>query len=574
MFHLAPAPREGETLYSVMARLCRYLDAPSAAVFQSAFTANRHTIASVGLPGRLTSLLSDVPQDVRLAAINMVIDRLTLFPFHTAYHPSEIREGVRAAMHGDTSGIFTKLGLATFKVRPPDRLRFCSLCIDDMERGFEDLWWRREHQLPGAMVCFRHGSVLHLSGVDTGGKNRHSFIPATRDNCPRDAPAVIDGDITDDTKAALLSVAQQLASLLDHPPTALSFNQRAACYRDQVTRTDLMLTRARIDLDKLHVEFQIFWRAVLDLVPGIALSDDTERTWLTAMVRSGRRAAPPIQHVMLRLFLDQKAESNCDLPFGAGPWSCRNPVVDHFGKTVIDHVAIRSDRTMIYGDFVCKCGYKYTVTRSPDGALSRPRYREFGPLFAPALSEAIKRGDSLRSTARRLGMDPKTLAREADSAGITVPWRTKPSGRPRSQRLPDTRPKTGPSCQRTAQRKRDWLSIDARLCRSVETAAGQIRAERPPMRVTFAELERRISRRDWLTKRKWKLPCTIETVRTFTENVDEFRERRLEYRLRRAALAGDMRACGVLRDAGLPSSWLPRVKQAICEFQLGGRLAA
>lgn len=176
----------------------------------------------------------------------------------------------------------------------------------------------------------------------------------------------------------------------------------------------------------------------------------------------------------------------------------RTPLAYHHGADVIRDVGIRRDRGVVYGDFACSCGYLYTRSRSAEGAIGKPKYRRFGPLLISALQAALDRGDGLRATGRALGLDPATLMREAAMAGVAVPWTTAASG---------VVPVAGPVVPKAAAsvrrkrprgRLRNWFAIDARLAKSARAAAAAIAAESPPARVTFAEMERRVARRDWI----------------------------------------------------------------------------
>ena len=61
----------------------------------------RWAIAGVGLPGHLSELVRDQAENKREVAIDELIDRATLFPFHTAFMPEEVRVEVRAVMRGE-----------------------------------------------------------------------------------------------------------------------------------------------------------------------------------------------------------------------------------------------------------------------------------------------------------------------------------------------------------------------------------------------------------------------------------------------------------------------------------------
>lgn len=562
VFRLAPTPRENETLYSVLARLGHYLNSADARPLMQGLMGRRSAIASSDLPGGLSSLVRDIVADQREAAIDRIIDRLTVFPYYTAFTPAEVRNTVRHAMRSDVTGIYTRLGLAAFKLRPPSHLRFCLACLEDMETQYRDLWWRREHQLPGVLVCPKHGVALRLSSIDPG-SSRHSFVAASRAVCGYYALPEIEG-VGDAAMGLLRDLARRAAGLLDTPPAAISHVERVRRYRERLADVGLMRSAKRLDVAKLQLAFRDRWANLPELIPGLNLGDDTECSWLTGMLRTGRRASHPIQHLLLGAMLDDLANVPVELPFGAGHWTCRNPVAEHRGQQVIRTVIQRRDGSVVYGDFVCSCGYLYTVALNADGTYGRPRYRRFGPLLAPTLVEAVAQGKSLRATARLIGLDPKTLMREAAIAGVLVPWNLQPSGAVPKPRPTITAPRAPTQAPRSPQRRRrNWFAIDHRLAHMAADAAVAVTVELPPVRVTFAEVERRIARRGWIVKRRDKLPRTISALDAVSEDVDAFRLRRLNACVESAIASGDPRPCEIMRKAGLTSSWLPRVREAV-----------
>lgn len=555
-----PAPREGEMLYSVLARHARYLNADEAGPFAEVVLGRRHAIASVDLPGGLSGLVRYLAVDDREHAIDVILDRLTGFPFHTAFVSEDVRASVRSAMRGDVTGVYARLGLATFKVRPPDRLRFCPECLGEMEAVRGDLWWRREHQLPGVPVCWRHGCVLRVSEVAPGDRNRHTFVPATRDACPPDAETAVEAE--GDALARLAELAALAAGLLTAPPEAREAKTIVEGYRRRLADVGLMRSPRRVDHEALLAAFRTRWGDLPSAIEGLGLSEDFDGSWLSALVRGGRRAAHPLQHLLLTGMLDRMEDGRAFRPFGTGPWTCRNPLAGHHGEPVIDGVRVRRDRGAVYGDFGCSCGYLYTVGIAANGSVGLPKYRRFGPLLLPALGAALARGDGLRRTAAAFGLDPKTLLREAAIAGVAVPWSTAPSGMvpvasPNAERNVERRPR-GPRRPR-----RNWFAIDARLARSARQVAAAILVERPPVRVTLAEVERQVSRPDWIVKRTAKLPMTVAAMKSAVEDTDAFRRRRLDWCVSLAVERGDLRPCEVLREAGLPTAWLPQVRDAV-----------
>ncbi len=282
------------------------------------------------------------------------------------------------------------------------------------------------------------------------------------------------------------------------------------------------------------------------------------------MVRSPRGGVHPVCHLLLSLFLD--GQPAADQPFGDGPWPCRNPFASHCGALTIDAVEVRRDRDVRYGDFRCTCGYHYTRALLPNGSVGLPRYRSFGALLAPALAKMIDDGVSLRSAAARAGLDPRTLMREAAMHGIAVPWSTKPSGAVSSRTTEASVRPLAIRRQRKRRLVRNWEVVDLRLEREVEKAVQDIRGASPAVRVTIAEIERRVAFVRWIARRATKLPRTWSAARLAVEPVDTYRNRRLVNILDDLGLSlPDSTPSDVLRKAGLPMSWLPEIRVALIE---------
>ena len=95
-----------------------------------------------------------------------------------------------------------------------------------------------------------------------------------------------------------------------------------------------------------------------------------------------------------------------------------------------------------------------------------------------------------------------------------------------------------------------------------------ILAVAPPLRASFAELERRVAKVGWVSKRCAKLPMTFSALREASEPIDEFRWRRLAWHARRMAACGRVTPSDVLRAAGLPGSWMGRARDTLASVYL------
>ena len=107
----------------------------------------------------------------------------------------------------------------------------------------------------------------------------------------------------------------------------------------------------------------------------------------------------------------------------------------------------------------------------------------------------------------------------------------------------------------------NWAALDDRLCGEVRAAEAAIRAVEPPVRVTRAEIERRVARTDWFGKRRRKVPRAVAVLQRLEEPVGEYRRRRATHWI--AALGPSCRPWEVMRAAGLRSEHLPMIRAAM-----------
>jgi hypothetical protein len=292
--------------------------------------------------------------------------------------------------------------------------------------------------------------------------SRHRFVAADARSCPPDAPAVCaaDGGRTLDS---LVDLARASADLLRAWSGPRDLRELSEGYRERLAWVGLMRSPKRGDHERLPALFQEHWGAALVELPG-TLEGGSPGAWLAGIVRSHRKAFHPLHHVLLRGFLDALPDgfrvfrsARAAAAFGPGPWPCRNPLADHLGEPVADALAITRNREAMIGAISCRCGYVYWHSLSPDGRFGPPRYRCYGPLLKPALERLAVPGARLRTVARELRLECKTVQREAASYELETPWACKASGKPRTEAAPKApRAKAVRRRRRPPKPLRDW----------------------------------------------------------------------------------------------------------------------
>lgn len=538
-----PPAYPDELLYSLLARFHRHVGESSPKRTLDTLFGNRSVRASIVLQGHLQALSERLPPQRGLTLWRLLAD-FTLYPYLTAFQPEEVRLAVRDALFlGHAEWVTVRLGLAASWVQGAMALRYCPACRSEVLARYGELYWRRDHQLPGVRVCPEHGERLQDSTVFPGSTGQHSFIAADEDNCP---------EVSSDAQYGALTawtVAKRCAELLRSPPAPMSLREWGEHYHQELRQRGFGKGEDRIDQRRLSRDFAS-WSGEPEM--------GGAETWLAAMARKHRKAFHPLQHVLLGLFLDAHAPVAERRHFGVGPWPCRNPLAEHYGQPVVQLAGSHRDGGKLIGRFTCSCGYEFSITDMPK---SKPRILDLGPLFRQRLQQLALERIGLRATARALCADPGTVRRHAERLGLDVPWAPlKPRPRvPRSPREVVLRP-----YQRNSVPRRDWPALDGQLCLTLRAEAERIRALSPPARVSAAALQRRFGRRDWLASRLPKLPMTARALAEESESVEQFRLRRIAWAVEELICRSlPLKSWRLRRLAGLPKQTSPLVEAAL-----------
>ena len=567
-----PAVYPDELLYSVLARYHRHIGLPCPMQTMQSLFGKKNAIASIDLQGYLADLAIRIPPE-RGLTVNRIIESLTLFPYVTAFEPPTMQTQVKQSMVlGNVENLHVRLGLTTSRVGRIQKLRFCLQCSKTMIANYEELYWRRDHQISSVLVCPEHGCPLMESDVSFIQHSRYEFVAATPDNCPQNARTII--SLTDQvTLSHLHSLARLSNELLNNPQKPRTFTGWTAYYRNKMIEAELTLSDCRMDQQRLSQEIRSFYGCTLNLLPNVLDGSKFTGNWLKAMVRKHRKATHPLYHLLVQNFLAQrdlaKREIHVSL-FGAGPWKCLNPLAKHRATSPIKDVVQHSNHGKITGVFTCTCGYVYTRSfNSITKKVGQPRFQEYGALLEPALRKLIAADTSRRKIGEVLQLDPKTVFRLTSKLDITdKPVQSKDpsknSPKNKSERNTQVNKKLGksPNKGKSTSSRRDWVEVDQVCIAKISSLAAIILKESPPVRITYAELDRRMGKRDWLLTHKSLLPMTKAFLDSTLESTESFQLRRIRWAIHELdSASGTVKAWQVLRKTGLRSTdHLERIK--------------
>lgn len=367
-----PRPYPGEILYSVLARLWMHLGQPKPRAFMELILGRRNARAALIFPGHLDEVVQRVPFNA--LQVDRVIDELTLFPYYTAFETPEVRAALRKGMTaGRLNTVRARAGLEAYAVGQTEELRYCSACTAQMYASYGEMYWRREHQISGVLVCPVHHQSLFTCAI---ARSPDCYLPASPDTCPDEASALVPPSHWD-VMPHLVRLAMLSQRVLEMPPSARTLKAWRMHYVQQLRATNLSRSIWMIDQQLFNAQLRHFYGRALELLPNVLEGEALRGNWLTNMVRGDRRAVHPLYHILLQDFLDQRDQHHS--PFGAGPWRCENKaciVGERFPVKSFTWHRLRSGMRMAV--FSCACGYSFG--RVPDkrtGEVGQPVFLVF-----------------------------------------------------------------------------------------------------------------------------------------------------------------------------------------------------
>jgi len=257
---------------------------------------NRRTVCgSFGLPENLGAV-ADALSVFRPYDANGLAQRHTLLPYYCAYKsPEQVEALLRLVSASVPGGVQMRAGITmTPAARLTDR-RFCPDCVADEMAALGESYWHRAHQLPGVVVCHRHGGLLRKSKIPYGTTSCTSYL------------ALPDGETGTlcellGPMPALQDLARRSAWLLASKPTNTPLPSLLSRYREAVILANLTWADGRLHSTKIrHAMLRCFGPEYL-LAVGCAVSN--RGSWLTSMLEPTYAwRLVPLKHLLIEVLL-------------------------------------------------------------------------------------------------------------------------------------------------------------------------------------------------------------------------------------------------------------------------------
>lgn len=423
MLRSSPTLHPGETVHSGLARLSALLECHSDKGLVKVLFRKSTITAVKDLPAHLQKLVSCFSKGI-IPSPATLINRHTLFPFFAAFHTTAKREAIRQQMlHAGTP--YLAFGLMAASCPYPKWLRYCPRCAEEDRRNFGETYWHRDQQVPGITACAIHGIHLQKSTAQyRNERNRHKFVDA-ESSVPQAFGCVVPCCDVE------VFMAIEAKWLLDHPEVHLPPEMLRRFFLQELNKRGLANCKGHVRLSRLKAEMLATYGAAFLTRIGCSIRDSVP-SWIPRIFGTRPRRQHPVRYLLICHFLGKRlatlqrwARNPADVPFGSGPWPCLNRTCKHHGEDTIHAIVIQTSNNArsVQGTFVCEqCGMTYTRL-GPDHSHA-DRWRKYkipsyGKVWEDLLNELWGRnGVSLQGLARKLGVDTRTVLKQARRLGL------------------------------------------------------------------------------------------------------------------------------------------------------------
>jgi len=443
-----------ELLYSTFGRYYKHTGYGSIkSTYFELYGNNSHVFSLVDFPYNIVSFLKQFENTDYTA--EDIIFKFTMLPLFYPFLNNKMQlYSVVSMKSNEGKHLYKKLGVMASSINCLVNLKYCPECLDEDIKKYGDVYIHRSHNLDGVFVCHKHNKFLrttcpicnepilpkhkyNIIPIESVCINGHDLINSYKDH---DSP-----DITSNDLKHYLSVAKITNFILnqDNRTHTINFNTLHDKYIYKLFTLDYLTAKGRIRQSQLKEDFTAFYGDNFLHKMKLYIDFNKPYCWLQDFLNKTYRAYHPLKHILFLIFICKNNELELQKIltdtydysinlFGKGPWPCLNPVADHYHKDVIsDYTVTTAPKTkMPVGIFECNCGFIYTKHSFLESYSEKYYYesiKAFGHVWEETLTNIIlNEGGSLRSIARKMHCDPKTVIRYTYRLGLEFCWESHP----------------------------------------------------------------------------------------------------------------------------------------------------
>lgn len=609
-----PTPYPDELLYSVIARYhIRTGNIFWKHTLEDLF-GKRSVSATAFLPSSIQAIIRRLPKNTTLNE-QIIVQNNTMFPLYTAFLLEEKAQSIyRAMLSQDGQKIYMQSGVMASSIKQNKWFKYCPNCfLEDFEQ-YSELYWHRMHQLPGRLVCLKHGLWLEDSTVPIVHSYNHSFIAPTKNNCDLTKENRVEENILNQFESFIKS----MELLLNSTYPRKSYSHFTNFYYYHLFRNGIASINGKVYRKKLNDDFLNYYSH--DFLECLNIKTTPIDSWLVYITRKHRKSFHPYYHFLLLNFLGLSIDAvfketvSNNNPFGEPNWLCVNIICPHYKKEVIQDISIRrceSTRKPI-GRFTCpRCGFSYTrkgISQNKEVEYKDVCVMDYGVLWREELQRLIEDGRSYSEIAKVLNANPATVSKHAKVLKDTaVIIKQRPNGNKNNQierhrkewldvqnkhpnlsknALRQLKPASysflyrcdtqwlhnnSPLSQkRKVKNKRvNWEERDLEILQGIKKATEDLKRMNDCFRrITIKSLGNCIGQEDLLVKHLNKMPKTKEYIERVLETERDFRMRKVNWAVKKLLDSGEaIVSWRVLKKAGISFKFADELKDYIESYQ-------
>ncbi|MGF7060512.1 TnsD family Tn7-like transposition protein [Brassicibacter mesophilus] len=409
-------PYKDELLYGAIGRYHYYVGNIDYKDTLREIFENESVIPSLELCGYLDGVSKNLGEKY---TPDYIINNHTIFPFYAPFMPiCRRKELINDMKNKDGKGLYTKIGMVAGSVCKKEGIYYCPMCSKNEIKKYGEAYIHREHQLQGVFLCPNNGVKLKRYKIDRANLSRLEFIRLNEKLLDLN----VEYENNEDIYRKLLKISETAYYILNNNLYHLNKDILAKKYKENLYSKGLLSVNKRVKQQELYEEFIKFYGITFLEVMESSIDKNDEYNWLKVITRNSKRTVHPIRHILLINFLVEDIEEffrseeidKYNL-FGKPPWTCLNPVAEHYKKDVVESLVITADyKTRLpVGTFLCNCGFTYS-RKGPDKDI-KDRYKvgrvkKFGHVWEDTLKGYLQQGNySLKKLAKIMQCDPKTI---------------------------------------------------------------------------------------------------------------------------------------------------------------------
>ncbi len=551
-------PYPDELLYSAIARYHFYSGNLECKDTLEELFGSRSVIPSMEI-GSYFSVLAE-----RLGprySVESLLANHTIYPYYASFLSKGRQQEILLDVLQDGQALYTRLGIIAGSICRKDGLYYCAECAKADEAQYGEPYIHREHQLQGINYCPHHEVPLRKYPIKSDSRIQYIRFEMKHMNLT----AIYDADPYKDIAVAIVNQAYQLLQL---PLHKFSRDVIKSKYRRLLREHNLITASNRVRQKELYQTVQSYFPKDFLQLYESELNEEDEYNWMKVLLRNSKRHVHPLRHLFFLHFLQQDINSfgisSTDQgAFGIGPFPCLNKAASHYKQFIIQDVDVTRDfkTKNLIGTFTCSCGFIYARKQKTD-VFKIGRVKAFGKVWMKRLNNLSKGNLSIRTIARELGVDSKTIKRYlAGSVELKQQKNSVSAGLKLTQYKQELLDgiKQFPSLSRTKLKEKfkkqymylyrndkawleqylpvkqhkqkttksvDWLKKDQLYVRQIKSFHQQLLKEKKPVRITVSKIGRRLGILANLERHWNKLPKTNKLLKDITESIPEFQLRR------------------------------------------------